>query len=407
MDLRTSGEGSPTEIQPKDDTAGPTCYLRGAATTRTGLAMRILYVEPYEGGSHAAFSRALTAGIPAHWTALTLPARHWKWRMRGVVAHLVLDHAEDLARPHDLLLCSSYVPLAELVGLCPRLAEIPRVLYFHENQLTFPARDGAGDERDLHYGFTQMVSALAATRCVFNSAHNRDGFLAAAADLLRHMPDAVPHGWVDRIRGRSDVLPVPLDLPDDPNVAFDDGEDRGRGPVILWNHRWEHDKNPEAFFAALDRLQRDGVPFRVAVCGQRFREVPPVFETARARLGDRVIHWGYCESRAEYEALLGRAHLVVSSARHEFFGLSVLEAVHFGARPVLPDRLSYRELFPPKLRYADDGALAPTLAELARGFVGGRISLRADRRAITRPYLAGAVLPRYEALFRELARGEA
>ena len=34
--------------------------------------MRILYVEPYEGGSHAAFGRVLMRGIAAEWTALTL-----------------------------------------------------------------------------------------------------------------------------------------------------------------------------------------------------------------------------------------------------------------------------------------------------------------------------------------------
>ena len=44
---------------------------------------RILYLEPFDGGSHAAFTRTLTGGLDYDWTVLTLPGRHWKWRMRG------------------------------------------------------------------------------------------------------------------------------------------------------------------------------------------------------------------------------------------------------------------------------------------------------------------------------------
>ena len=40
--------------------------------------MRILYLEPFEGGSHAAFGAALREGVDANWVWLSLPARHWK-----------------------------------------------------------------------------------------------------------------------------------------------------------------------------------------------------------------------------------------------------------------------------------------------------------------------------------------
>ena len=125
--------------------------------------MRILYVEPFESGSHASFTRVLTQAAGVQWTMLTLPGRHWKWRMRGVAPWAALEHGPVLAGAYDLLLASSYVPLAELVGLAPALARLPRILYFHENQLTYPSRGGSRDaERDHHFGFTQLVSALAA-----------------------------------------------------------------------------------------------------------------------------------------------------------------------------------------------------------------------------------------------------
>lgn len=367
--------------------------------------MHVLYAEPYDSGSHASFSQALT-GLHAHFTHLRLPGRHWKWRMRGFAAWAALARPDALGAGADVLLASSYVPLAELVGLWPDLSRIPRLLYFHENQLAFPARQDR--ERDHHFGFTQLVSALAATRCLFNSAHNRDSFLQAAEELLARMPDAVPPGWVEAIAARAEVLAVPVALPDvppAPEVEPTGSEARRLGPIVLWNHRWEHDKNPEAFFAALFSLADAGVPFRLAVCGQRFSREPEIFEQARTRLADRIVHFGTCERLADYHALLGRAHLCVSTARHEFFGIAMLEATHFGAHPVVPDRLAYPEIFEAKYRYERDDELVVTLGTLCRAFVHGA-PLRADRRAMTERFSTRALLPQYDArLRRAIAEG--
>ncbi len=356
--------------------------------------MRILYVEPFEGGSHAAFSRTLMGALDADWTALTLPGRHWKWRMRGSAAYFAQAHAAALAQPYDLVVASSYVPLAELVGLAPALQGVPRVLYFHENQLTFPTQ-GPAQPRDHHFGFTQLVSSLAAQRCVFNSAYNRDSFLAAADTLLRRMPDAVPKGWVDTIRARSVVLGVPLPLTQDPIApALEDP----RGPLLLWNHRWEHDKNPGTCLRGLGTLADEGVAFRVAVCGQSFSRRPPVFEEMRPALAGRAVQWGHADA-ASYAALLDAADVVLSTAHHEFFGVSVMEAVHHGARPLVPDRLAYPELWPAPFRYPDDEAFVGAL----RGVLSGPGPLRADRRELTHPFSAGALIPRFEALFEDVA----
>lgn len=368
--------------------------------------MRIIYLEPFDSGSHAAFGRTLTAGIPADWTVLTLPGRHWKWRMRGAACWFALERGEALSRPHDLLLASSYLPLHELRGLAPALAHIPSIQYFHENQLAYPVRTEHAGERDLHFGFTQLVSAQVADACVFNSRHNRDSFLDAARELLRRLPDAVPRRMVERIAAKSSVLPVPLSfelLDPLPCTDVPAGPERADGPVLLWNHRWEHDKDPEAFFAALRRLVERQVPFRLIVCGQRFRDTPPVFAQARQWLGARVLHWGYATSAAAYAKLLGQAQLAVSTARHEFFGCALLEAVHAGARPLVPDRLAYPEHFPVEYRYTDEDALADELERLCRGWQAGQFDLRADRRALTAPYRAELVLPRFRELFAAVA----
>ena len=334
--------------------------------------MRIVYLEPFEGGSHAAFTERLTEGVAADWCRLTLPGRHWKWRMRGSAAYFAQAHLRSFDGA-DLLFASSYVPLAELVGLVPALRDTPRVLYFHENQLTYPNREARA--RDHHFGFTQLVSALAAHECWFNSDFNRTSFLEAGAALLARMPDAHPPGFVEAIAAKSRVMPVLIRTPPWVEVEPDGG-----APIVLWNHRWEHDKDPETFFEALEIVAARGVPFRLAVAGTRNTSAPPVFERARHALRDHLVHFGPAD-RATYEQLLRRADLAVSTARHEFFGIAMLEATHFGACPLVPDDLAYPELFDAQYRYPRGALVEALVARLTQ-----RAPLRADRRAITAPF---------------------
>ena len=322
--------------------------------------------------------------------------------MRGSAAWFAREHGHQLHSGYDLVFASAYLPLTDLLAFAPALAGTPTLLYFHENQLAFPVRAEFSGERDHHYGFTQLTSGLAATRCAFNSAHNRDSFLEAGRAVLERMPDAVPADWIDAIAAKSVVLPLPVEYPDPPsNYRDTPREARTDGPLILWNHRWEYDKNPESFFGALFELAAREVPFRVAVCGQRFRKAPPIFDQARERLGARVVAFGE-QPRGDYLEWARRAQLCVSTAIHEFFGLAMLEATHLGAAPLVPDRLSYVELFPREYRYADRD-LVERLESLCRAWVAGRLDLRADRRSLTAPLGTTQVLPAYLAAFRGLA----
>ena len=149
----------------------------------------------------------------------------------------------------------------------------------------------------------------------------------------------------------------------------------------------------------LAQLQAAAVPFRVSVCGESFRDVPVEMRAARRALGDRVAHWGFIENRNEYLALLSRAHVVVSTARHEFFGLSVLEATAMGARPLVPDRLCYPELFPAEYRYDD---LFPALQELCQGWTASRLDLRAARPELLVRHASVSVVAQFHQLLRQL-----
>ena len=286
--------------------------------------------------------------------------------MRGGAVALA-ERAARLEDEFDVLFASDMVSLAELAALLPAsLRALPRALYFHENQLTYPARFES--ERDYQFGFTNITSALAAEHVVFNSDFHRREFLGALPAFLRRMPDCEPPPGeiARRIEAKSVVVHPGIDVED---IPAPDRAGRDGPLAILWNHRWEFDKQPEAFFAALEKLAVRGADFRVLVCGESFREVPEVFARARAALGARAEHFGFVASRAAYLVLLARADIVVSTAAHEFFGIAVLEACAAGCMPLLPARLSYPELVPEALHarcvYEKDSDLVARLAELA------------------------------------------
>ena len=298
--------------------------------------MKILALEPYYGGSHRAFVDGWAEGSHHDWAILGLPPYKWKWRMR----HSAIYFAEEIAKRKpeaDLVFCSDMLNLAELIGLLPNAyRDLPKVVYFHENQLTYPVQ--CEDERDYQFAMTNLTTALAADAVWFNSQFHRDSFLAALAGFLKKMPDFQPIDAVDRVREKSSVHPPGVD-------PFPSRGERKPGPLrILWSSRWEHDKNPEDFFLALRMLKTRGVEFRISVLGESFRNSPRVFKEARTEFEEEIDHWGYLESREAYRSALLETDVFVSTANHEFFGIGAVEAMLAGNYPLLPDRLAYPEL---------------------------------------------------------------
>ncbi len=329
--------------------------------------MNILVLEPYYGGSHKAFLAGLISHLPCSCDLLTLPAHSWKWRMRLAAPHFAGVLATDpryAGKTYDRILCSSLVDVAALRGLLPlNLRATPLLTYFHENQFAYPMQ--VSEPRDVHFGLTNLTTALASDRLAFNSRYNLDSFLAGCGELLAKMPDMSLAGYGEAIRAKATILYPGLDFSGIDSCPQE--RQTGRPPVLVWNHRWEHDKNPELFFRTLYQLDEQGVPFGLIVLGESFRNQPQVFAQVRERLAERIIHFGYAEDRQEYCRLLCQGDVVVSTANHEFYGIAVLEAVRAGCRPVVPDRLSYRELFAPAFRYEDGDFAGKLLVAMEAG----------------------------------------
>ncbi len=306
--------------------------------------MDILLLEPYDTGSHGVWMRGYQAHSAHEVRILSLEGQFWQWRMLGGAVTLAQQFLA-LETPPDLIVASDMLDLTTFLALTrPVTAHLPIAVYFHENQLTYPR--GPRQKLQQHYAFMNYASALAADAVFFNSAFHHDIFLDELPRLLKHFPDHTNLHTIDAIRAKSRVLPVGLDLHRYDAHQPAAPRDPSRPPLIVWNHRWEYDKNPEAFFAALYALAAEGISFEVALVGENVRQEPAEFMEARDWLGDRVVRFGFVESFAEYARLLWDAHIVVSTSNQDFFGISVVEAITCGCWPVLPRRLNYPALVP-------------------------------------------------------------
>jgi glycosyltransferase involved in cell wall biosynthesis len=356
--------------------------------------MKTLVVEPFHTGSHRAWAEGFAEYSGHDVRLVTHPGRWWKWRMRGSALTLARSLAElDDWKP-DLVLVSDMIDLAQFRTFArPYIGDVPTVLYFHESQLTYPSPAGVG--ADLSYPLINWLSAVAADRVFFNSDYHLRVFFEGLPELLERFPDASHSHLIEEVRNRSEVLPAGVDL-----SWIDDLRGTGGPPRVLWNHRWEFDKDPDAFADAVEHVDGSGFEFDLVLLGYRPPHVPPALRRVRECAGERIVYDG--EAPADtYRKLVSGSDVVVSTARQEFFGISVVEAVAAGCRPVLPNRLSYPWLIPEEYHdmvLYEEGDLVDALVAAIR-------NPRPPDLLVTsmRSFSWEVIAPQYDRRFQEMA----
>ncbi len=308
--------------------------------------MKIALLEPFFTGSHKDWAKGYQQSSQHHVDIFSLPGRHWKWRMHGGALSLA-EQFLQANKHYDLLLATDMLDLTSFLALTrKKTAAIPVALYFHENQLTYPWSPQDQDvqlDRDNHYAFINYSSALAADRIFFNSDYHRQSFLDALPAFLRQFPDKRMGENVGLLQGKCQVLPLGLDL-----HRFDKTKQNNKRdlPLLLWNHRWEYDKNPSDFFHLLFELQAEGFEFELAVLGASYTKAPEIFEKARQQLKKEILQFGYTDTFEDYARWLWQADILPVTSNQDFFGASVAEAMYCHTYPLLPNRLAYPEHIP-------------------------------------------------------------
>ena len=313
--------------------------------------MNILLIEPYYTGSHKQWADGYKRHSSHNIKILHMKGQFWKWRMHGGAVTLAKRFNEMDWEP-DLIFATDMIDLTTFLSLTRDKSDgIPTAIYFHENQLSYPWSPTDRDKqknRDIHYGFINYSSALSADKVFFNSGFHKESFIDHLYSFLKQFPDHQELDTVKEIREKSEVLYLGMDL-----NRFDDHLVAGNSiPLILWNHRWEYDKNPESFFRVLKKVQGEGSDFGLVILGENFSKSPTVFEKIKKELSNHIAQWGYVDSFKEYAEWLWKSDIMPITSNQEFFGASVMEAIYCGVWPILPSRLSYPELIP--IKYHSD-----------------------------------------------------
>lgn len=248
---------------------------------------------------------------------------------------------------YEVLFTTSVLNLAELIGMRVDFAKCEKIVYFHENQLVYPVRKMR--DRDCQYGLNQIMTwfvnlfkrskvntllfifscsfidfsfnSLAADRIIFNSQFNKTSFLVEINKFLNIQTVCKFKNLLKILTPKCSVLYFPIQF--DGMLRKSHCRSHERSVLhLIWPHRWEHDKNPELLAKVLFELQKREVPFQVSIIGEKYEEFPNCFDEMRTRLSNEILHFGYL-SRSDYIKCLNDGDIVISTAAHEFFGVSM------------------------------------------------------------------------------------
>jgi len=366
--------------------------------------LKILYIEPFYAGSHKQWIDSYAQYSKYEIDILSLPGRYWKWRMHGAAITLAKRFIEK-NKNYDLIIASDMLNLPLFVSLCRNKINNTKIItYFHENQILYsksPMESDQVDDRDLHYAFINYTSSLVSDMNLFNSNYHRNLYIEEMEKYLNKKPEYKNKYTVELISNKSSVLHIGCDL----NKFSPIKDYLNDKPIILWNHRWEHDKNPDLFFNTLIKLKAKNIKFNLVILGQKFSRVPQIFNKIESELKSEILHIGYCDSFDDYKKWMHKADILPITSYQDFFGISIVEAVFCKTIPLLPNRLSYPEILEkennPEIFYNDDNEFYIQLSQLIKNYKNLRNSTSKYQSIVDR-FDWNIMKNKYDELFKNI-----
>ena len=333
--------------------------------------MKILYIEPFYAGSHKQWIDSYSLHSKYNIDILSLPGRFWKWRMHGAAITLAKKFIEN-NKKYDIIIASDMLNLPLFISLCRKEINNTKIVtYFHENQILYskaPVNQKEPLNRDLHYAFINYTSSLVSDVNLFNSDYHLNIYLEELEKYLHKKPDYKNKSTLEIIKNKSSVLHIGCDLKKFSPIK----KYSNKIPILLWNHRWEQDKNPELFFNTLIKLKKNKVKYQLVILGQRFSRIPEIFTEIEKKLKSEIVHMGYCDSFDDYKKWMHKVDILPITSYQDFFGISIVESVYCNTIPLLPNRLSYPEILlkerNSELFYNSDAELYSKLFELITNY---------------------------------------
>lgn len=334
-------------------------YLPDNRTIDRNEQHRLLYVESYGAGSHWRVARLLQRRSK-HRIDIVRLARD-NWRALALTGHRAISAALDTLAPErfDAIVFSGPADTQRVMSRLPAYwTSIPTIAYFHESQWTYPA-DGVDR---LPHLVSHLETVESCDAIWFNSRYHRDIFRRTA---LRHRSPSVralaasilPDHW-----HKTNVIYPPVQIAARPVR-------RSEELTISWSARWERDKRPDIMLDVIRELVRMNVKIRLHILGSdrlHWEETVSRNEAVNGTVADKS---GFLH-RGDYEEAFAGSDVWLSTAEHEYFGVSAIEASLLGAIPVVPNALAYRETLPSAIFYppGDIEGAARRILEIHRQF---------------------------------------